>query len=308
MGEKTPRMSHLSLLVLAAGMGSRYGGLKQLDPMGPSGETLLDYSVFDALQSGFERVVFIIRRDIEAEFRAKIGARYEGRVEVDYVFQQLDTLPAGFSTPEGRQKPWGTAHAIWCARKALHGPFAAINADDFYGWKSYEILARFLKSGPADTARFAMAGYRLSNTLSEHGSVARGVCEVDEKGRLIHIVECTRIEKTASGIRQEEHGDVREFSGDESVSMNFWGLTPAVFPLLENQLSAFLREHSADPKAECYIPMAIGDMVTRGQATVDVLPTDGAWFGVTYREDKPVVTESLARLHRDGAYPTPLWT
>jgi len=301
-------MSQLTLLVLAAGMGSRYGGLKQLDPMGPSGETLLDYSVFDAVRAGFDRVVFIIRRDIEAEFRAKIGARYEGKIAVDYVFQQLDALPEGFSVPEGRQKPWGTAHAIWCARAALNGPFAAINADDFYGGKSYEVIGKFLKAGPADTARFAMAGYRLSNTLSEHGSVARGVCEVDAAGRLIHIVECTGIEGGEGGIRQQEaDGSVRAFTGGESVSMNFWGLTPAVFPLIESQLTAFLKEKSQDPKAEFYIPMAIGEMVTRGEATLDVLPTDAAWFGVTYREDKPIVMESLAALHASGAYPTPLW-
>jgi UTP-glucose-1-phosphate uridylyltransferase len=269
---------------------------------------LLDYSVFDALRAGFERVVFIIRRDIEAEFREKIGARYEGRIAVDYVFQQLDTLPGGFSVPEGRQKPWGTAHAIWCARDALTGPFAAINADDFYGEGSYAALARFLAAGPSDTTRFAMAGYRLDRTLSENGSVARGVCEVDAHGRLRHIVECTSIERSPEGIRQKEaDGQVRTFTGTESVSMNFWGLTPAVFPLLEGQLITFLREKSTDPKAECYIPMAIGEMVTRGEATVDVLPTDATWFGVTYREDKPVVMQSLAALHADGTYPTPLW-
>jgi hypothetical protein len=301
-------MSQLTLLVLAAGMGSRYGGLKQLDPMGPSGETLLDYSVFDAVRGGFNRVVFIIRRDIEGEFREKIGARYEGKIAVDYVFQQLDALPDGFSVPEGRQKPWGTAHAIWCARQALNGPFAAINADDFYGEAAYATLGKFLAAGPSDATRFAMAGYRLDKTLSENGSVARGVCEVDANGRLIHIVECTNIEGGAEGIRQKEaDGSVRTFTGTESVSMNFWGLTPAVFPLLERQLVDFLREKSGDPKSECYIPMAIGEMVGRGEATVDVLPTDATWFGVTYREDKPVVTESLAALHKAGAYPTPLW-
>lgn len=301
-------MSQITLLVLAAGMGSRYGGLKQLDPMGPSGETLLDYSVFDAVRAGFDRVVFIIRRDIEAEFREKIGSRYEGRIAIDYVFQQLDTLPEGFSVPEGRTKPLGTAHAIWCAREALNGPFAAINADDFYGAKSYEILGKFLKDSPATEPRFAMAGYRLASTLSEHGSVARGVCEVDAAGRLLHIVECTAIEQTPDDILQKEaDGSVRTFTGEESVSMNFWGLTPAVFPLIEKQLTVFLKEKSGDPKSEFYIPMAIGEMVTKGEATLDVLPTDATWFGVTYREDKPVVMESLAKLHAAGTYPTPLW-
>ena len=289
-------------------MGSRYGGLKQLDPMGPSGETLLDYSVFDAVRAGYDRVVFLIRRDIEAEFREKVGARYEGLLAVDYVFQQLDALPDGFSVPEGRQKPWGTAHAIWCAREALSGPFAAINADDFYGAHAYAVLGDFLKAGRSDATRFAMAGYRLDKTLSDHGSVARGVCEVDAQGRLLHIVECTNISGGAEGIRhQDPDGSVRPFTGQESVSMNFWGLTPAVFPLLEKQLVDFLRENSTDPKAECYIPMAIGDMVCRGEATVDVLPTDATWFGVTYREDKPVVMHSLAKLHEAGAYPVPLW-
>jgi len=301
-------MAKLSLLVLAAGMGSRYGGLKQLDPMGPSGETLLDYSVFDALRAGFDRVVFIIRKDIEAEFREKIGTRYAGRLAVDYVFQELNSLPEGFSVPTGRTKPWGTAHAIWCARAALSGPFAAINADDFYGRQSYEVIGRFLASEPSQSARFGMAGYRLDKTLSEHGSVARGVCRVDDAGRLLTIKECTGIERRDGRIVQAVTDGGREtFDGDESVSMNFWGLTPAVFPLLEKQLVKFLQASSTDPKAECYIPMAIGEMIVEGEATLDVLPTDAIWFGVTYREDKPRVMESLAKLQEEGAYPAPLW-
>jgi len=301
-------MATLSLLVLAAGMGSRYGGLKQLDPMGPSGETLLDYSVFDALQSGFERVVFLIRKDIEEEFRAKVGARYEGRIAVEYAFQELNALPEGYSVPEGRQKPWGTAHAIWCARHALAGPFAAINADDFYGRQAYEVLGRFLQAGPVDGTRFAMAGYRLDKTLSENGSVARGVCQVEESGLLRSIRECTGIEHRDGRIFQKtDDGTEQTFRGEESVSMNFWGLTPAVFPLLDQELRTFLQSQSGDLKAECYIPMAIGAMITRGEATLAVLPTDSTWFGVTYREDKPRVTESLARLHAEGTYPSPLW-
>jgi len=301
-------MAKLSLLVLAAGMGSRYGGLKQIDPMGPDGESLLDYSVFDALRAGFDRVVFIIRKDIEAEFRAKVGVRYEGRIAVDYVYQQLDALPAGFTVPAERTKPWGTAHAIWCAREALAEPFAAINADDFYGANSYATMAKFLSAGDAVAPRFAMAGYRLSSTLSEHGSVARGVCEVDAGGKLITIRECTAIETSGGKIFQKEaDGSVKEFRGDESVSMNFWGLTPAVFPLLEEQLIEFLGKHSGEAKAECYIPTALGGMVARGQAALEVLPTDAKWFGVTYREDKPVVMEALQSLHAANTYPTPLW-
>lgn len=301
-------MSQLTLLVLAAGMGSRYGGLKQLDPMGPSGETLLDYSVYDALKAGADRVVFIIRRDIEAEFRAKIGARYEGRIAVDYVFQQLDAIPEGFSVPAERTKPLGTAHAIWCAREVVKEPFIAINADDYYGPKSYELLTEFLKKDTAQSTRFSMAGYRLSNTLSEHGSVARGVCKVDEQGELLAITECTGITRDGDKIAQKK-GDVveQEFDGSEPVSMNFWGLTPAVFPMLEEQLKDFLKDEAADPKAEFYIPMALGAAVAKKQATLTVLPTDASWFGVTYREDKPIVTEALAKLHADDTYPTPLW-
>jgi hypothetical protein len=300
-------MPRLTLLVLAAGMGSRYGGLKQLDPMGPSGETLLDYSVSDALRAGFERVVFIIRRDIEADFRDKIGSRYQGNIAVDYVFQQLDLLPEGFSVPAERKKPWGTAHAIWCARGAIVEPFAAINADDYYGIQTFEVIGNFLKNAEAETPRFAMAGYRLDHTLSEHGSVARGVCEVDAKGRLITIRECTGIERVGNDIVQKEaDGSVRKFQGNEPVSMNFWGLTPAVFGLLEERLIAFLQASSSDPKAECYIPAAIGEMIGLGQATLDVLPTDADWFGVTYREDKPQVMQALKRLHSENVYPTPL--
>ena len=301
-------MPKLTLLVLAAGMGSRYGGLKQVDPMGPSGETLLDYSVSDALRVGFERIVFIIRRDIEAEFRERIGSRYKGNVAVDYVFQQLDFLPNGFSVPADRTKPWGTAHAIWCAREAVTEPFAAINADDFYGRETYEVIGKFLKVAAPASPRFAMAGYRLDHTLSEHGSVARGVCQVDASGKLVTISECTGIERLESEILQKEAGgSTRKFRGDEPVSMNFWGLTPAIFPLIEDQLAAFLAASSSDPKAECYIPVVIGEMIARGQATLDVLPTDADWFGVTYREDKPQVMRALERLHSGGVYPTPLW-
>lgn len=301
-------MAQLSLLVLAAGMGSRYGGLKQLDPMGPSGETLLDYSVYDALKAGADRVVFIIRRDIEEEFRAKVGARYDGKIAVDYVFQQLDVLPEGFAVPEERKKPWGTAHAIWCAREVVKEPFFAINADDYYGLKSYQLVGEFLQANRAKDTRFVMAGYRLGNTVSEHGSVARGVCKVGESGELLSIVEHTGITLEGGRIVEKSSGGTeQEFDGNEPVSMNFWGLTPAVFPLLEEQLKDFLKNESGDPKAEFYIPMALGAAVARKQATLNVLPTDAPWFGVTYREDKPLVQEALSKLHGNGTYPTPLW-
>jgi hypothetical protein len=304
-------MSSPTLLVLAAGMGSRYGGLKQIDPMGPAGESLLDYSVFDAIRSGFGRVVFVIRNDIEEEFKRKVGSRYDNRVAVDYVFQELGNLPGGHKIPTGREKPWGTAHAIWCARDAVHEPFAAINADDFYGRNAYEVVGSFLRNSPsasANSASFCMAGYQLDRTLSEHGSVARGVCRIStgKPAYLLDIEEFTAIEKTGSGARQSSDGKTVEFSGNEPVSMNFWGFTPAVFPMLETVLEEFLSSAREDLKAECYIPRAVGQIVSKGSATVEVLETSSEWFGVTYREDKPSVMAALKRLTESGEYPSPL--
>ncbi|MBE7213286.1 MAG: NTP transferase domain-containing protein [Gluconacetobacter diazotrophicus] len=303
-----------TLLVLAAGMGSRYGGLKQLDPMGPSGETLLDYSVFDALRAGFGRVVFVIRRDFQEQFREAVGRRYEARTEVSYVFQELDDLPAPFLRPAARQKPWGTGHAIWCARGEVAAPFAAINADDFYGAGAYRALADFFATADAapasgEPAPFAMVGYQLDRTLSEHGSVARGVCAVDARGDLQRVEECTGIGRAAPGgpIRSPRpDGTSAEFTGAETVSMNFWGFTPALFPLLETGLERFLRAKGDDPKAEYYIPVAVAENIAAGAARVRVLPTDAAWFGVTYREDKPAVAAALAALVRAGVYPADL--
>jgi NDP-sugar pyrophosphorylase family protein len=299
-------MSSTTLLILAAGMGSRYGGLKQLDPVGQDGETLLDYSVFDARRAGFDRIVFVIRRDFEKVFREQVGRRYESRGDVDYAFQQLDMLPPGFSVPAGREKPWGTTHAIWCARDAVRGPFAAINADDFYGRDAFSQLAVWLNanSGNAQPASFSMVGYRLDNTLSDHGSVSRGVCRVGEDGNLLNIVEQTKIESGTEGIRQTElDGSVTRFSGNEIVSMNFWGLNPAIFPMLEDELQSFLRDHSGNPKSESYIPTTIGRLIERRLAAVHVLKTTSAWFGVTYREDKPRVQASILELCRNGVYP-----
>ena len=296
-------MSAPTLLVLAAGMGSRYGGLKQLDPVGPGGETLLDYSVHDAMRAGFDRVVFLIRRDIEKDFRAQIGTRYEGRLGVDYAFQQLGELPAGFVPPSGRTKPWGTAHAVWCARHAISAPFAAINADDFYGADAFRRMGAFLSSVDPDAspATFAMAGYRLDKTLSEHGTVARGICEAGPDGRLRGVEELTDLARRPDGTIASGE---RTFAPDTPVSMNFWGFTPQVFPLLENVLRVFLARHAASEKAECYIPSAVAEMIADGTATVRVLPTDAAWFGVTYREDRARVVESIARLAASGAYAT----
>lgn len=293
----------LTLLVLAAGMGSRYGGLKQMDGLGPAGETILDYSVFDAARAGFNRVVFVIRRDFEAEFRERAGRRFEGRIDVDYAFQQLNDLPGGFSVPPGREKPWGTGHAVWCARSAVDAPFLAINADDFYGAGAFQAVAGFLKKEKTP-GRFCMAGYRLDTTLSENGTVSRGVCRLDADGFLEGVKEHTRIGRTPGGLRDEADGTA--FRGDERVSMNCWGFTPDAFGFLESGMLRFLEEKSGDPKAEFYIPSAVADMVARGEARVSVLPVESRWFGITYREDRPVVVEALRELVAAGDYPSPL--
>ena len=295
----------LTLVVLAAGMGSRYGGLKQVDPMGPAGETVLDYSVYDAVRAGFDRVLFIIRRDFEAEFRASVGARFAGRVQVDYVFQSLDALPAGHALPAGRVKPWGTGHAVWCAREAISGPFAVVNADDFYGAGSFARLAKFLRAAEAAkaaTPEFAMVGFRLANTLSEHGAVSRGVCAVGADGVLAGIEEHTGILATEVGA-----GADCKYKPDTIVSMNCWGFTADFLPRLDARWREFLVSNGASEKAEFYLPFAVNDLLRAGAARVHVLPTDDQWFGVTYREDKPRVQAAIAALVASGAYPSPLW-
>lgn len=292
----------LTLVVLAAGVGSRYGGLKQVDPMGPAGETVLDYSVFDAARAGFDRVLFVIRPDFEAEFRVAIGARFEKRVRVDYVFQALDALPAGHALPAGRTKPWGTGHAVWCAREVIDGPFAVVNADDFYGAMSFERLAIFLRAAAAvktHPPEFAMVGFELANTLSEHGAVSRGVCAVGADGILQSIDE-------HAGIQAGEVGAGRKYEPATTVSMNCWGFTPAFLPLLDARWRAFLAVHGATEKTEFYLPFAVNDQLVSGEATVHVLPTSNPWFGVTYREDKPRVQAAIAALVAGGAYPSPL--
>ena len=288
-----------TLVILAAGLGSRYGGLKQLDEVGPRGETMLDYSVWDAVRAGFDRVMFVIRRDFEAKFRAQIGAKYTSAVRIDYAFQTLDSLPSGFMVPAGRTKPWGTGHATWCARTAIKGSFAVINADDFYGQDSFTQLAAFLRSnanGAASQPLFASVGFRLANTLSENGAVSRGLCGVRDDGLLDSVTEHT-------GIRSENVGPGLAFSGQEVVSMNCWGFTPALFPALGRRLEDFLRKHSADPKAEFYLPAAVSDMIATGEAKVQLLPTNAMWLGITYREDRPRVMAALAELERAGRDP-----
>lgn len=295
-----------TLLVMAAGMGSRYGGLKQVDPVGPSGETIIDYSVYDALRAGFGKLVFVIRQDLEAQFRQLVGTRFETSIPVEYVFQELNKLPTGFTVPAGRTKPWGTAHAILMAAEIVREPFAVINADDFYGAQSFRLLARHLTGGRPE---YAMVGFSLRNTLSDFGSVARGVCQVGGHDLLQAVTELTRIEREGNGAKDTgADGRVTRLSGDEVVSMNMWGFTPAVFPQLREYFEGFLRRSGNDLKAECYIPSAVNELVMAGRARVKVLRTSDCWFGVTYREDRSRVAESVRELVARGEYPEKLWS
>lgn len=297
-------MTKPTLLILAAGMGSRYGGLKQIDPVGPNGETIIDYSIYDALRAGFGRLVFVIRRDIEQQFKEIVGSRFEQRVPVAYVHQELDMLPPGFSVPAGRTKPWGTTHAILQAENVIREPFAAINADDFYGQNAYKVLARHLTSGTPD---YAMVGFVLKNTLSDFGTVARGVSRVDANQYLTHIVEMMKIERDGGGAKNTEaDGRIVKLTGDEAVSMNFWGFTPAVFPQLRVEFEKFLKQSGGELKSECYIPATVGELVTNGRAKCKVLRSPDSWFGVTYREDRPLVVESIRKLIASGVYPQKL--
>ncbi len=297
-----------TLVVLAAGIGSRYGGLKQIDPVGPSGEIVIDYSIYDALRAGFGRVVFVIRREIEADFRAKIGAHLEGRIPVAYVYQDLADLPPGYSVPGDRKKPWGTGHAIRSCRDAVHEPFAVINADDFYGRESYRFLGQFLGGVAAADARYAMVGFRLRNTLSEHGHVARGICAADAGGFLQGVVERTKIEQTPAGARfATADGGWAPLTGSEIASMNMWGFTPTLFGHLEREFRSFLDRSAGDAKAEFFIPTVVDNLIRGRQATVRVLETPEIWFGVTYPADKPVVVDGIRARIAAGTYPERLW-
>ena len=302
MGEMTTP----TLLVLAAGMGSRYGGLKQIDPVGPSGETIIDYSVYDALRAGFGKIVFVIRHDIEEAFRESVGKRFEKHANVAYAFQELTDLPAGHELPAGRTKPWGTTHAILATTEVIHEPFAVINADDFYGAATYRILAQHLQSGAAE---YALAGFILRNTLSDFGSVARGICSVDDRGFLQSVEELTAIQREGSKIlNRNPAGPITELTGEELVSMNMWAFTPAIFPQLKAIFDQFLVKSGHDLKAECYLPTSVSQLVTEGKASVRMLSTPESWFGVTYKQDHAHVVESISRLIQSGAYPESLWS
>jgi NDP-sugar pyrophosphorylase family protein len=294
-----------ALLVLAAGMGNRYGGLKQIDPVGPGGETIIDYSIYEALRAGFGKVVFVIRKGIEKAFKQAVGGRFERHIAVEYVFQELDKLPLGFSVPPGRTKPWGTLHAVLMAAEAINEPFAIINADDFYGSESYRVLAQHLRSGTAD---YAMVGFVLRNTLSEFGAVSRGVCRVDDNDFLQGIVELTNIERDGMRARNiDPTGRITKLSGDEVVSMNMWGFTPRVFGQFREYFERFLRLSGLDIRSESYLSSTVNELVFDDQARVKVLRTNDSWAGVTYREDHPRVVQTIRRLIDRGDYPDRLW-
>lgn len=297
-----------TLFVLAAGMGSRYGGLKQLDGLGPNGETIMDYSIYDAIEAGFGKIVFVIRRIFEEDFRNKIVSKYESRIPVEIVFQDLDNLPEGFTVPEGREKPWGTNHAVLMGKDVIKEPFAVINSDDYYGRESFKILADFLTSVEGKKNQYCMVGYRLCNTLSEGGSVARGVCETNEEGYLTKVTERTAIIRDSDGIVKFIEGDTKTAIGETvPVSMNMWGLTPDYFTYSEEYFAEFLKENIGNLKSEFFIPLMVDRLINNGTATCRVLDTPSKWFGVTYASDRQSVVDKFKELADKGVYPSPLF-
>ncbi|MEM7385545.1 MAG: sugar phosphate nucleotidyltransferase [Verrucomicrobiota bacterium] len=300
----------MDLLVLAAGMGSRYGGLKQLDPMGPNGEAVLDYSVYDAMRAGFSRIVFIIRRDFEHQFRSSVGQHFSSKIPVEYAYQELTDVPEKIALPAGRTKPWGTGHAVYVARDIVDQPFAVINADDFYGFDAFKQLAEALKKREASATEgdYAMVGYRLENTLSDHGSVARGLCLCDDGNRLKSVTEIVGIERTSSQPSYtNDEGETVSLAPGSVVSMNFWGFTPEIFDHLEHLFARFLEQNRDSEKAEFYIPSAVDDLIRENRAQAEVLTTESTWFGVTYQEDRAHVVQSIEALIGGKSYPAKLW-
>ena len=289
-------------------MGSRYGGLKQLDPLGPNGETIMDYSIYDALQAGFGKVVFVIRKDFEKDFREKILSKYEGHIPVEVVFQATDKLPEGYTCPADRTKPWGTNHAVLMGKDAISEPFAVINADDFYGRDAFEVMARELARPRDRKGDYCMVGFRVGNTMTENGSVARGVCATKD-GNLTDVVERTAISYAPDGriVFTDENGVEQTLDPMTPVSMNLWGFTPDYFDYSEREFVNFLKKDINTPKAEFFIPLVIDTLINSGEATVKVLDTESKWFGVTYAADRPGVVAKFAELHKDGTYPEKLF-
>lgn len=307
-------MTQPALIIMAGGIGSRYGGLKQVDPIGPNGEIIIDYAIYDALQAGFGKIVFLIRKEIEEVFREKIGNKIDQRAETVYVFQSVEDVPAGFAIPPERKKPWGTGHAVLCCKDVIHEPFAAINADDFYGRHAFQVMADYLRSAQdADGLYdYCMVGYRLDNTLSEAGSVARGICKVSPDGYLDGVVERTRIERRNGQPKFSENGeDWLSLPPESIVSLNTWGFTPSFMGELERRFPIFLRdciEHGDFPlKSEFFLPSVVNQLIEEGKARVRVLPTTAKWFGVTNPEDRPVVQAAIRALVERGEYPENLW-
>ncbi|MBQ9201808.1 MAG: nucleotidyltransferase [Bacteroidales bacterium] len=298
-----------TLFVLAAGMGSRYGGLKQLDGLGPNGETIMDYSIFDAARAGFGKVVFVIRHQFEEDFRTKIASKYQGILPVEIVFQETSYLPAGYTCPAGRTKPWGTNHAVLMGKDVIHEPFAVINADDFYGKDSFAVLADFLRRMEGQQNKYCMVGYRVGNTLSESGSVARGLCQTDENNLLTNVVERTYIIRDTDGKVKYKDDEDNLVSVDENapVSMNMWGFTPDYFDYSEENFKIFLDANLQQPKAEFYIPWVVNNLISSGKVTCEVLDTTSKWFGVTYAADRQYVVDKIAEQIHDGIYPSKLW-
>ena len=301
-------MQRPSLVIMAAGMGSRFGGLKQIEPVDRQGHSIMDFSLFDAHRAGFRDIVFVIKPEMDELFREKIGTRMEKYFHVDYIYQTTDKLPAGYTVPEGRVKPWGTGHAVLCCREVVHGPFAVINADDFYGPSAFAAIFDYLQSNP-DPSRYAMVGYRVGNTVTEHGSVSRGVCRV-ENGMLVDITERAKIYKRGSGAAYTEDGETFvDLPGDTLVSMNMWGFTHAMMEQLNDRFPAFLNEKlPVDPiKCEYFLPFVVDEQIKQGQAGVQVLPCEEVWYGVTYREDLDGVRTAIEAMKNQGIYTTQLW-
>jgi len=298
-----------TLFVLAAGMGSRYGGLKQLDGLGPHGETIMDYSIYDALKAGFGKVVFVIRKDFEDDFRKKVLSKYEGHIPVDVVFQSINDLPEGYTCPADRTKPWGTNHAVLMGKDAIKEPFAVINADDFYGRNAFEVIAKELSRPRDRKGDYCMVGFRVGNTMTENGSVSRGVCTTGADGNLTGVVERTSISYDKDGriVFTDENGQEQTLEPNTPVSMNLWGFTPDYFDYSEREFKKFLDEKIDTPKSEFFIPLCIDTLIKNGEATVKVLDTDSKWFGVTYSADRPGVVEKFAELHASGEYPEKLF-
>ena len=295
-----------TLLILAAGMGSRYGGLKQLDGLGPNDEVIIEYSIYDAIRAGFGKVVFVIREDIEAAFRERFGGKFDDQIEIAYAFQAIDSPVEGIDEWPPREKPWGTAHAVLVAHEQINEPFAVINADDYYGISSFEAMAQFLKKDCAPD-RYGMIGYQLDKTLSDAGHVNRGVCEVDAEGFLTDVVERHKIQRTADGIVYEEEGQQHSLSAKALVSMNFWGLHPNFFKAARQLFVEFVEANQDNPRAEFYIPLVINHQIQSGDIKLQVIPNAERWYGVTYQEDKPIVQQAFQQMTEEGKYPAGLW-